>query len=199
MAAYQPKLQAQLNGGKTAGEDCVVRASSMGVDWATRGAKVPTVADFRKRARNASSGLTTEEAHRALRSYDTPAETGGRSDIAAYRYLRQPKGELRERVKAGRWTVLWMSYAVVNELRPNLSGDPRFKGAHAIGILGQRVREGVVEWHVWDSLADGRRRGIAKGPDWWPRWLVEAAAAGFTKSADTWTGVVIAATRDVDG
>jgi len=67
----------------------------------------------------------------------------------------------------------------------------------AVGILGQRVREGTVEWRVFDSLADGRRKGIAKGPDWWPRWLVEATAAGFTKSSDTWTGVVIAASRDV--
>lgn len=197
MAAYVPKLQAQLNGSKTAGEDCVVRASSTGVDWATLGHKVPTVSDFRKRARNASTGLTTEEAHRALVSYDSPAETGGRTDIAAYRFLRQPVGELRERVKAGKWAVLWLSYAVVNDRRPDLSGDPRFRGAHAVGVLGQRVREGVVEWRVWDSLADGRRRGIAKGPDWWPRWLVEAACAGFTKSSDTWTGVVINATRDV--
>ena len=197
MAAYQPKLQAQLNGSRTAGEDCVVRASSTGVDWATKGAKVPAVSDFRKRARNASTGLNTEEAHRGLRSYDTPAELGGFSDIVAHRYLRQPKAELRERVKAGRFVVLWMSYAVLNDTRPNLSGDPRFRGAHAIGVLGQRVREGTVEWRVWDSLADGRRKGIAEGPDWWPRWLVEATAAGFTKSADTWTGVSIAASRDV--
>jgi hypothetical protein len=195
MATYWPKLQPQLDGSKTAGEDCGPRAASTGADWATDGKLVPTMADFRKRAGRLTGDTNTEQLTKALVSYDTLKETHGRTDIKAYRKLRQPRSTLRSVIVGGKYVVVQMSYAVLNELRPALSGDRRFAGMHSIGVLGQRVSDGEVQWRVYDSLADGRRAGIAKGPDWWPRWLVEATAEGFTKHADTFSGVVINKTK----
>ena len=193
--AYWPRLQPQLDGSKTAGEDCGPRAASTGCDWATDGKLVPTMPDFRKRAGRLTGDTNTEQLTKALVSYDTVKETGGRTDIKAYRKVAQSRNVLREAVTAGKYVVVQMSYAVLNELRPALSGDRRFQGMHSIGVVGHRVREGEVQWRVYDSLADGRRAGIAKGPDWWPRWLVEATAAGFTKHEQTFTGVVINKTK----
>jgi hypothetical protein len=198
MATYWPKLQPQLDGSKTAGEDCGPRAASTGVDWATEGAKVPTIADFRRRAGRPTGDTNTEQLTKALVSYDTRSETNGRTDIKAYRKVMQPKSVLRDAITGGKYAVVQMDYGELNDRRPDLTGDPRFRGMHSIGVVGQRVREGSVEWRVYDSLADGRRAGIEKGPDWWPRWLVETTAEGFTGRADTFTGVVINKTRKLD-
>lgn len=196
MADYVPKLQPQLNNGsKTGGEDCGPRSSCMGADWATEGALLTPIPEFRRRARRPAGDTNTEQLTNALRSYDTPKETNGRTDIQAFRKLRQPKSTLREAITDGKYVVVQMSYAVLQRIAPGWDACPTFHGMHSIGVMGQRVREGSVQWRVFDPLADGRRKGIPTGPDWWPRWVVEGVAEGFTKTDGTFSGVVINATR----
>ena len=188
---YSPKFQKQLDGSPTASSDCGVRSASMGIDWATDGAKVPNVADFRRRAGTVGDKPnTTATLQKGVQSYDTAAETNGYKPLKATRKLQAPHSELDSLAGAGRWLTLSIDYGVVNDRRPDLSGDRAFRGGHSVGLLGRRVFNGTVEYKIWDPLADGRRDGIPKGPKWWPRTLVQKATEKFAQKSGAWTGLL---------
>jgi hypothetical protein len=188
---YQPKHQIQLNGSATAGEDCGVRSTSMAIDFATKGAQVPSVSALRDRMGVPSGGTNTAEQEKGAESYDTPKETGQRQPVQYERKVGVPwdqfTGPLQNADKA---VVLSLDYGVVNDKKPKLSGDPNFNGNHSIMFLGSREGGDGIEVKAWDSLYDGRRDGIPKGPQWWPQWLAKDAAAAFAGSGKATGGVV---------
>lgn len=65
-----------------------------------------------------------------------------------------------------------ISYGVVNSLRPRISGDPNFNGGHSVRVYGAFDVNGKPLTTVaqpfltdqLDPLDDGRRAGIALGP-----------------------------------
>jgi len=189
--AYAPKHQRQLNGTSTAGEDCWVRAVSMAIDFATKGHAVPTVAAVRARAGVPTGAGNTANQEKAAESYDTSKETGGRKPVKFDRRVAAPWADATGPLQNGdKAVVVSLSYRVVNEKKPTLSGDRAFMGNHSIMFLGSRQTAAGVEVKAWDSLYDGRRTGIPKGPQWWPLWLVRDAAAAFAGYGE-WTGGVI--------
>jgi hypothetical protein len=193
--SYQPKHQRQLNGTATAGEDCGVRSTSMAIDFATKGKTVPTVLALRTRMGVKAGSTTTADQKKGAESYDTKAETGGRKPIKANRQVGVPFDTFVPALKNGNVAVvLSLSYKVVNNKKPNLSGDRAFNGSHSVMFLGSRTASGGgTEVLSWDSLYDGRRTGIPKGPQWWPLWLVEDACNAFAAAAGSGkaTGLII--------
>jgi hypothetical protein len=188
---YQPKHQKQLNGSATAGEDCWVRSVSMAIDFATKGAQVPSVDAIRNRANNPSGGGNTADQERAAESYDTPGETGQRQPVKYDRKVGAPWGDFTGPLQNGdKAVVLSIDYGIVNDKKPGLSGDPGFDGNHSVMFLGSREGGDGIELKAYDSLYDGRRSGIPNGPQWWPQWLAKDAAAAFAGSGKATGGVV---------
>jgi hypothetical protein len=191
---YQPKHQKQLNGSATAGEDCWVRSVSMAIDFATRGATVPSVEAIRNRAGVKSGSGNTADQEKAAESYNTPDETGDRDPVkydrnVAAPWADQPVDAMRNAEKV---VVLSLDYGVVNAKKPNLSGDPNFDGNHSVmfGVTRTNGETGNLEVKAFDSLYDGRRAEIPNGPQWWPVWLAREAAEAFA-GAGKWTGGII--------
>ena len=190
--AYAPTLEHQLDGSATGGEDCGVAVVVMAVDLATQGAARPTTEEVRRRMRVPSGATDTGDQERAVESFETAIETRGREPLRYQRMLGRPWSDAMGALADGRWLCLSLSYAVVNDLAPRLSGDKAFRGNHAVGALGLRSRAGVPQVRVFDPLADGRRPGIPDGPRWWDLAVVKAACASFA-GPGRWTGGIVRA------
>ena len=186
-----PRFQAQLAlGVPTGGEDCAIRAMSVGIDYATEGWLRPTVADLRERAGVAGGGLTTGNIEKAVESYDSKSETHGYPSLHCRRVLDEPWSEAVDALKAGQYVILFVNYGWLNDHRPELSGDPAYRGTHAIGLLGYRVKDGANETRRYDSVCDARRSGIPKDPTW-VRLNPYRLAAREVIGVDGWRGGII--------
>lgn len=83
-----------------------------------------------------------------------------------------PWTTFRSLIIAGRGAVLQIRYSVIAPTR--FDASPGFTGNHAIYVNERRSSDGA--FLVYDPLADGRRAGIPKGPQWWPASLLQRAA-----------------------
>jgi hypothetical protein len=161
------------------------------VDFATKGGAVPTMASLRSRMGVPSGATNTANQKQGAESYDTPKETGKRKPVSFQRKVAAPWADFVGPLQNGdKAVVISLSYRIVNEKRPSLSGDPRFMGNHSVMFLGSRETSNGIEVKSWDSLYDGRRTGIPKGPQWWPLWLVRDAAAAFAGAGKVTGGIV---------
>jgi hypothetical protein len=113
-------------------------------------------------------------------------QAASRMDFPLWKNINQPWSRVIQYLKQGRPVVISMKYSVLNRKQPNKSGDPNFGGGHGILLLGTRVRpDGKRVIISWDSLYDGRRRSIPKGPQPVLASTMKAAAVAFAK---TWGG-----------
>jgi hypothetical protein len=78
-------------------------------------------------------------------------------------------------IKSGRGAQLAIQYSVVAPTK--FDASPGFTGGHSVFVNEVRTSDGA--FLVYDPLADGRRAGIPKGPQWWPGSLVKAAAFAY--------------------
>ena len=159
--AYRPKFQSQLgrgpcpNDGKT---DCNVRATQEAMDWATNGNWVPGIRSIRTRM-----GRPCDEPTNLYNGRDAFNSMG----IPASLRINQPFGKALTALKNGKPVIASTKYSVLNNHLPHKSGDPNFGGGHGIMLLGTRFRgDGKRVILSWDSLYDGRRKSIPKGPQW---------------------------------
>jgi hypothetical protein len=167
------RLVPQINGLVVGAANCGPCTACMTVDFATGGRIRPTPLEIRRRMGVPYGPTDVQDQIRSVESYDD--ETVVRTILLG-----------REK-----WLGLVLDYGVVNDEAMKLSGDKVFRGLHFLGAFGaRRLADGTYVVHVWDPLADGRRKGIPTGPDWWPmevvRHAVEAASHGhatFTVTA----------------
>lgn len=75
---------------------------------------------------------------------------------------------------SGRGAVVPIRYAVIAPTK--FDASPGFTGNHGV-FVNERNPAGY--FLVYDPLADGRRAGIPKGPQWWPGTLLRAAAEAY--------------------
>ena len=166
MAPCTPVLRTQLNNGTPTGQkDCAVMAIIMGIEVATCGRFRPTVAEVRKAAGNAATGLTMAQWERALRWCVAESARRGTGSIDLRMY-RKPASmaTLRDDLAAGRFAGVAVDYKVINQSAPQFSGQRTFHGFHALGLLGLRKVAGVNRTTVYDPLYDGRSRNWGKAP-----------------------------------
>lgn len=154
----------QLDGSPTQSVNCGVSSTRSAITWATRGLIRPTVAQTRRRMGfKPTSVRTTSPAdwERAIESYDTPAELGGKYELLAGRRLEGGSwDEVRAHLAAGKLVLLAVHYGVLRRLAPRRTGSRTFSGYHAIPFRGLRDEDTVS----YDPLLDGRYRGCPKGP-----------------------------------
>jgi hypothetical protein len=197
--SYLPRFQKQLTPISTAGEDCVVRVSLMGIDYSTRGQVKPTVKDFRKRAGKTTGGLNTAQMEAGVESFNTPAETMGYTNLRCTRHSDGKWNDIIEALRANQWVACWINYAWINKNYPQYSGDPGYMGTHCVGALCIRQVTGKdgkrsQQVRVWDPTYDGRRNGIPRGPLWWPLHVLRRACAA-AKDVNEFRGGIIPLAR----
>jgi hypothetical protein len=102
-----------------------------------------------------------------------------------------PWESFRSLIISGRGAVVPILYRI---LPARFDASPGFNGNHAIFVNERRASDGA--YLVYDPLADGRRAGIPKGPQWWPGSLLRDAAYAYP---GTNVGCIHASfTRDTD-
>jgi len=126
-----------------------------------------------------------------IRNYMTPHSCGGSSlqenDAAVtHMYLVNmdvrygvPWNTFRSLIISGRGAVVQIRYSVIAPTKYDAS--PGFYGNHAIYVNERRSSDGA--YLVYDPMADGRRAGIPKGPQWWPATLLQKAAYAMPGTA----------------
>jgi hypothetical protein len=103
-----------------------------------------------------------------------------------------PWASFQSLIISGRGAIVQISYSVIHGTK--YDACPTFRGNHGIYVNERRASDGA--FLVYDPLADGRRAGIPKGPQWWPASLLKAAAYAMPGTA---AGLVNASfTRDTE-
>jgi len=188
---YRPTFRKQGDGSRCQWTNCGPASYAMAADRHRRGVDPRTSHGWKP---------TPPE----IRNYVTPHSCGATNlnqlDVATtHMYLVNmdvrygiPWSSFQSLIISGRGAVVQILYRVIAPTR--LDGSPGFTGNHAIYVNERRASDGA--YLVYDPLADGRRPGIPKGPQWWPASLLKAAAYAMPGTA---SGTVNASfTRDTD-
>jgi hypothetical protein len=147
----------------------------MGIDAITHGQVVPGIPEIRQRMGTPGNQTTNVlDAQRGVESYD---HIPGRRPLA-YRVIRDA-ASVKDAVRAGRPVHLCLDYGDFNA--SGKTGDPNFTGGHSVLVVGQRVKDGEVQWRLFDPLDDARRAGIPRGPRWVDRDRLIHASLAFGK------------------
>jgi hypothetical protein len=85
-----------------------------------------------------------------------------------------PWATFRSMIQAGRGAVVAIQYSVISPTK--FDACPGFGGGHSV-YVNERRSDG--RYLVYDPLADGRRSGIPKGPQWWPGSLLQKAMYAY--------------------
>lgn len=187
---YWMRLRTQLGkgtpvpGGTRGSRDCNVRSFQHGFGYLTRDNAVPWVSLIRKwMEREGPTGTNLWDSQKACIAADDWLARQDRKRIRLY--LKFRKRAVIKAIQAKRVVTLAIDYGEWNRLMGR-TGDPNYKGGHAITVLGElRWTLGLV-WKVYDSLEDDRRPEIPQGPKWRPRWKVlRAAKVWADKTAPT--------------
>jgi hypothetical protein len=177
---YLPKHQAQLGagvpvpGGEQGSRDCGPRSTSVGVDYQTRGQRVPGVREVRRRA--GTPGPQPTSILDAKRAVDSFRRVKGRRPLTML--LRSSSSGLVDSLRRGRMIQVAIDYGTFNTIMRR-TGDPAFTGGHSVSVIGLRSRRGKRWTLLYDSLDDRRRYGIPQGPRWVPLNAVLDAAEDF--------------------
>lgn len=192
MVEYRPKHQAQLGAGipvpgMTQGaRDCGPRATSMGIDFQTRGQLVPGIRDIREEGGVVGPvPVSIRDMQRAVASYRT---IRGRRPLQLF--VKDYIGDVKAAMNAGKYVLLCIDYGRFNDL-VGKSGDSAYRRGHMVGVVGERWHDGHVEWLLFDALDDHRRPEVPRGPRWVKRMvLVESMEAYARREGRCWAGVM---------
>lgn len=171
---YRPPFLTQIDGTACQWDNCGCASTAMaanrdhkGVDPRTAGPWPPASAAVRKAISPTHCGGTSHEqgAAAAKSLYAT---------TLLIRY-RIPWDSFRSLIVSGRGARVSILYAVIAPTE--FDASPGFVGTHAIYVNERRASDGA--YLVSDPLANGRRRGIPKGPQWWPGSLLKRATGAY--------------------
>lgn len=183
---YYPDHQAQLTGRPTESVDCGVIGTSVAVDGATKGAKVPGVQGLRRRM-----GLKPKKPsptnpylwERAIESFDTAPELAGKYErLTGTRLSGGSWSQLDDHIEAGKLAIAAVDYGTLRRAAPRKTGSESFDDLHAIVLGGEKDRQnGGVSWRDADSLNDGRYKSRPKGWVWMEKYKAKDAALDVGK------------------
>ena len=164
-----PAANCKIGGKELGWESCTAYSMAMGIDAFTGGRHRPSGCRIREATGDTVGGLTLRQVADAAQSrygIRVAVRSGG-TTIAPEKAARL--------IRAGRGFVLQGNAAVLIGTPSQSTGGPV---NHAIWV--QAVRGGTDDVPdqvlVYDPAADGRR-GLAKGPQWWPWSRLLAYAA----------------------
>ncbi len=197
-----------VKGVPTAGEDCGVRTVQRAARWASCGKVFIKVAVIRQRMGKPKGPTNPPDWLKAMRHPDTLRDF-------ARAGLRPPRTHLRgvtklgfivgspiktaiDALEDGKLICVAESYATWHGTE--FSGSATFTGNHAVSYHGLKGDPGERDTTRYDSLADGRGPGIAKGPDTVPFHMaskamglldLDTSAKRRSLGAGEWAGMVV--------
>jgi len=168
---YRPTFRKQGDGSRCQWVNCGPASQAMAADRHRRGADphnvhgwLPMPAEIRNQISPHSCGGTD------LNDLDKAAIHLYGVDMAV-RY-GVPWTTFRSLIISGRGAIVQIRYSVIAPTK--FDASPGFYLNHGIFVNERRASDGA--YLVYDPMADGRRRGIPKGPQWWPASLLQRAA-----------------------
>lgn len=166
---YRPTFRKQGDGSRCQWSNCGPASHAMAADRHRRGVDprtphgwLPTPAEIRNYI--GPCGGTSLQDNDAAVTHMYLVNMDVRYDV--------PWTTFRSFIIAGRGAVVQIDYGVIAPTKYDAS--PGFTGNHAVYVNERRSSDGA--YLVYDPLADGRRKGIPKGPQWWPATLLQKAA-----------------------
>lgn len=168
----------QLDGTSRQGDNC---AAASEADRAIRNQQgkrpakgspwQPTGASIRAASTDRSGGMTPRETTDVTeRVYGIP------NDVRIV-----PFATVDEWLRKGGSVTLLYGYGPIADA--GMSGSPGFRGSHSGGAAGIRSTGTALDWFMADSLYDGRRTGIPRGPQWISRRVIQEAAGELVVGA----------------
>ena len=204
----EARICRQLTAVPTAGEDCGVRTTQRAIRWASCGKVFVKVAVIRDRMGKPSGPTNPPDWLAVMRHPDTVrqfAKVGLKAPVAKLRGVTKlgfivgsPVKTALEALEDGKLLCVAESYAPWQGTR--FSGSATFTGNHAVSYHGLEGNVGDRTTTRYDSLADGRALGIAKGPDKVPFGMaskamglldLDTSAARRPLGAGEWAGMVV--------
>lgn len=191
---YRPTFRKQLDGSSCAGNNCGPASASMaaqrhrlGVDPKNSHGWPPMPPEIRRRIIAAygggCTGTSLNENDGAV-NYLYGVNLAVRYDV--------PWASFKSMIISGRGAVVPLWYSVISPTK--YDACPGFTTGHFVYVNERRATDGA--FLIYDPLADGRRSGIPKGPQWWPATLLAKAMMAYP---GTDSGCVHAAfTRDTE-
>jgi len=178
--AYRPTFRKQGDGSRWQWNNCNCAAHAMASDRHRKGADpknshgwLPTPSEIRNRI----IAVSKDTGGTSLNQNDSAVQYLYGVDMAI-RY-NVPWSTFQSLIISGRGAVVSIQYVIIAPTK--FDASPGFTGGHAIYVNERRASDGA--YLVYDPLADGRRAGIPKGPQWWPASLLR-------KAAETYPGTV---------
>lgn len=175
--AYRPAFRKQLDGSECQGDNCGPASSAMasarareGVDPANKWPWPPSPRVIRDRIQavlgsNRCGGTTFSQNEGAVSTlYAVDLQPRYNVPWATFRSL----------ITSGRGAVVAIQYSALSYAR---KGDKNFTGGHSVYVNERRTSDG--KYLVYDPLADGRRSGIPKGPQWWSATELQKAMYAY--------------------
>lgn len=174
---YRPRFRKQLDGSTCQGSNCGCAAAAMASQRAREGKDPtnkfgwpPTPKEIRQRiiakfgiGCKGSTFAQNEEAANHLYEVDL---------LPRYNV---PWDTFRSMIVSGRGAQVAIQYSVIAPTK--YDACPGFTGGHSVYVNERRPSDGY--FLVYDPLADGRRKGIPQGPQWWPPSLLKKAAGAY--------------------
>lgn len=186
---YRPTFRKQGDGSRCQWSNCSPASHAMATDRHQKGVNPPGTA-------------TWKPTPPVIRNKISPWSCGGTSHADNANAVRAlygvsllvrynvPWATFVSMIQSGRGAAVSIKYSVIAPTK--FDASPGFTGGHDVYVNERRTSDGA--FLVSDPLADGRRAGIVKGPQWWPASLLKAAAGA-------WTGaglVDVSLTRDTE-
>jgi hypothetical protein len=170
---YRPAFRKQGDGSRCQWSNCNPASHAMASDRHRRGCDPhnhhgwpPKPPEVRNQIGGGCGGTNLEENKAAVRHlYEVNLDIRYQIPFRSFKSL----------IRSGRGAVIPIQYSVISGTR--FDASPGFRGGHAVYVNERRKSDG--KFLVYDPLADGRRRGIPKGPQWWPARLLRRAAEAY--------------------
>jgi hypothetical protein len=188
---YRPTFRKQGDGSRCQWSNCNPASHAMASDRHRRGVDPknhhswpPVPSEIRNRISPGHCGGTDLEENDAAVQHCYEVNLAVRYNV--------PWETFKSLILSGRGAVVPIKYSVIAPTK--FDASPGFTGTHAVYVNERRRSDGA--FLVYDPLADGRRAGIPRGPQWWPANLLKAAAFAMP---NTNSGCVHASfTRDTE-
>jgi hypothetical protein len=185
-AVYRPRFRKQLTGSPLGHANCGPASAADLADRWSLGAINKTADQMRVLTGDVEGGTTVRQLATALAKVGVPLTIFDYDD-------GMDRDRFRSLIRSGVGAITNIDYSPLPEA---LEADKNFEDLHSTYTNEWSAKASLYTggtgpgFLVYDPLADGRRAGIPKGPNWWPESVLFAALEAFPGggwTVGTWT------------